>query len=64
MIAYLAPLDLYIEPIKRMTAICPVTALPKNNIAIAMPSSTFPTNDDLMVYTNRKLAFDINKVGM
>jgi len=60
----LAPIALYVEQMKKMTAIRLVTAIPNNNIATAMLSITFCVNDDFRLEMNRRQAFDANKGGM
>jgi len=62
--ACLAPIDLYVEQMKKMTAIWLVTAVPKNNIVMAMLPSAFPVKDDFRVEMNQRLAFDANRGGM
>jgi len=62
--ACLAPIDLYVEQMKKMTAIRLVMAVQKNHIAMVMLLSTFYVNDDIRVVTNLRLAFDATRGGM
>ena len=62
--ACLAPIEVYAEQIRTMTAIRLATAIPENNIATAMMPQSFPIRRDFRFETNRRLAFDANKGGM
>jgi len=62
--ASLAPVAVYAEQVRSMTAVRLATALPKNNIATAMFPQSFPIQGEFRVATHRRMAFDLNKGGM
>jgi len=62
--ACLAPVAVYAEQVRSMTAVRLATALPENNIATAMFPQSFPIQDEFRVATHRRMAFDLNKGGM
>jgi len=62
--ACLAPMSIYVEQMRLMTAMRIVTAIPENNVATAMLPQSFPLKRGHRLETNCRAAFDMNKGGM
>ena len=62
--ACLAPIKVYVEQIRLMSAVRITTAIPKNNLATAMLPGGYPITDQYRFPSNRRRAFDSNKGGM
>jgi len=60
----LAPMSIYAEQMRLMTAMQVVTAIPEKYIATAMLPQSFPLKREPQLETNRRAAFDMNKGGM
>lgn len=62
--ACLAPIAVYAEQARLMSAVRITSAIPENNIATAMMPMSFPIKREFRFPTNRRMAFDLNKGGM
>ena len=62
--ACLAPMKVYAKQMKLMSTIRITTAVPENNVAMAMLPQSFLVKSDFRLETNRRAAFNMNRGGM